>query len=145
MRAVSFYHKVTGVLHAVQVIASSDEVVALNTPPEHLAIEGHHDPLSKRVDVTTGAVVEHQPPAPSTDHAWNDETKRWALKPEIAVAQARRAAALTQIATLEASQQRAMRELLIDLNDATAKQRLLDIDEQIGALRSGLASEITRK
>jgi hypothetical protein len=50
-RYVSFAHKDTGIFDGVHLTVSDDAVVSLNTPADHLAIEGHHDPLSKRVDV----------------------------------------------------------------------------------------------
>ena len=54
-RHVSFFHRLTGLLNGVHFLASDANIVALNTPPDHIAIDGHHDHLSKRVDVTAHA------------------------------------------------------------------------------------------
>lgn len=50
--------------------------------PKFFAVEGEHDPLSKRVDLVTGEVVDYQPPPPIPDDAdktwaWDDTIKRW--------------------------------------------------------------------
>jgi hypothetical protein len=87
MRQVSSYHKETRLLNGSHLLASDDAAIALNTPPDHIAIDGHHDSLSKRVDVanpetidvyvtsdqsdiptkvTRYKVVDYEPPAPST-------------------------------------------------------------------------------
>lgn len=58
MRVVSFYHKETGKLHSNKLMASDDSMVDMNTPIDHVAIDGHHDHLSNRVDVTTGEIKE---------------------------------------------------------------------------------------
>src|SRR5277367_2415396 len=100
MKTVSFYHKDTGIFHGNQFIGTDDATVALNTPPDHVAIDGHHDPLSKRVNLDAHRqivaieaeietvqdraqrqaeldalkallLVDYQPPAPSTDHEWD--------------------------------------------------------------------------
>jgi hypothetical protein len=38
---------------------------------------GHYDGLCQRVDVQTGEVVDYQPPRPSPNHDWDEQTKRW--------------------------------------------------------------------
>jgi hypothetical protein len=51
-------------------------------------IEGAHDPLSKRVNVETGAVEDWRPPQPEgdefNDHEWDDGLKRWVPVPTLA-------------------------------------------------------------
>src|ERR1700675_463680 len=51
MKIVSFFHKDTGLFNGEQLFASDETAIAANTPPDHIAIEGHHDHLSKRVDL----------------------------------------------------------------------------------------------
>jgi hypothetical protein len=141
-RHVTFYHKDTGLLNGLSVMVSDDSAVALNTPKDHVAIdnplEGPLDHLSQRVDLTgeKPVVVDYQPPQPSPDHEWNAEAKRWRLKPGAADRQARRLAALAEIARLEATQPRAVREALC--GDTAALQRLRTIDEAITKLRTEL-------
>lgn len=132
MKAVSFYHKETGRLHGNLLIVSDDEVLALNTPADHAAIEGHHDPLSKRFDIETKRIVEWIPDAPSADHVWNPETKRW--QPSAAAAEkiARGHAARARIQELEASQHRHLRGQA--LGKPGAAEALQAIDDEISAL-----------
>lgn len=138
MRRFHFYHAETGLFADLSVCVggdpSSDEKVRANTPEGHAALEGEFDHLSQRVDVATGAVVDHQPPAPTTDHEWNATTKRWQLKPAVAATQEARRAALAQIVMLEQSQDAAVRDALL----GRGTDRLKAIDEQITALRSQL-------
>jgi hypothetical protein len=51
-------------------------------------VSGRHDPLSRRVDLTTGEVVPYQPPAPAdTDlvtWTWNTTTERYVAEPTLA-------------------------------------------------------------
>jgi hypothetical protein len=80
-----------------------------STPPGHGAYIGKYvDYLSKRVDVSTGLLVEYQPPQPSRRHVWNAEAKRWQVKNR-----EQREIALARIAQLEAGTHRAVRETLI--------------------------------
>lgn len=136
MRTVSFFHRETGLLNGQLLIASDDEAVALNTPADHIAIDGHHDSLTQRVDLATAQVVDYQPPQPSPDHEWNVESKRWVLGAATAARQAARSSALLAIGQLEAKGIRAMRELA--LNTLGAADRLKSIDDQISALRADL-------
>jgi hypothetical protein len=142
-RNVAFYHKKTGLLHGLSIIASDPDAIALNTPPDHLVIdhplEGALDPLCHRVDVATGEVVPYQPPQPSVDHEWDIETRRWKLNAAFAARQAQRTDALAQIRTLEAAQARPHRELTLDPANVEARKRLESIEGQIAALRFVLA------
>lgn len=80
-----------------------------STPSGHAAYVGKYvDYLSKKVDVQTGVLVEHQPPQPSRKHVWNPEAKRWQVK-----SREQREAAVARIAQLESSTHRAVRETLI--------------------------------
>jgi hypothetical protein len=124
MKVVSFYDVASGLFHGNQLIASDDELIAANTPAGHIAIDGHHDRLSKRVDLATGQVVDYTPPAPSA--------QLLALQ----AAGDRRKAALARIAQLEASQGRAVREAIID--PIGGLSRLKAINDEIAALRGDL-------
>ncbi len=165
MKAVSFYHAKTGALHSNQFLCSDDGLVVLNTPPGHLPIEGHHDCLSKRVDVAAHArylvltdqikslscqwqrqaeldaawaqvLVDYQPPQPSPDHEWDATTKRWQLTAAAQANAAARSAAHARIAALEASQHALVREML--LGSASAHPQLQAIQEEITALQASL-------
>lgn len=136
MKMFSFWHTDTGLFNGQTFATTNNDAVALNTPADHIAIEGAHDHLSQRVDITTGQVIDYQPPAPSPDYEWNIDTKRWQLS---AAAQSKidnHNSALAQILELEAKGARAMRELA--LGATGVQQRLADIDTQITALRSNL-------
>ena len=80
-----------------------------STPTGHGAYIGKYvDYLSKKVDVSTGLLVEYQPPQPSRRHTWNPEAKRWQIK-----SREQRDITLARIAQLESSTHRAVRETLI--------------------------------
>jgi hypothetical protein len=80
-----------------------------STPSGHGAYVGKYvDYLSKKVDVSTGLLVEYQPPQPSRKHTWNAEAKRWQVKNR-----EQRELTLKRIAELEASTHRAVRETLL--------------------------------
>lgn len=154
MRAISFYHKETGLLTGNQLIVSDNDMLAANTPANHIAIDGHYDNLSQKVDIanptfleTTGmdgeavqtpvySVIDYQPPQPSTDHEWNDETKRWQLSAAAAGKINRSNAARIRISQLEVSQHRHVREHCLGI--AGAAERLKAIDDEIFSLRSQL-------
>lgn len=121
MKRYSFFDLSTGLLAAHQYGTSDPADVALNTPPGHGVIDGHHDRSSKRVDITTGELVDYQRPAEE-------------IAAQVAID--RRSLALSQIAQLEASQHRAVRESALGIAGAAA--RLTAIDTQIAALRGDL-------
>lgn len=81
MRDVSFYRLADGMLTGARFSGPEDWVPA-NIPAGCGAIDGWHDAMSYRIDLATGAVVDWQPPKPSsdayTDHEWNAQTRRWA-------------------------------------------------------------------
>lgn len=121
MKRYSFFDLSTGVLAPHQYGTSDPADLPLNMPPGHGVIEGHHDHLNKRVDITTGELVDYQRPA------------------EELAAQAtidRRSAALSRIAQLEASQPRAVREAILDPIGGIA--RLRAIDAEVAKLRLDL-------
>lgn len=139
MKAVSFYRKDTGLFNGTHLIASDAKVVALNTPAGHIAIDGHHDHLSQKVDLATGHIVDYRPPRPSPDDEWNMETKRWEPS-AAAVAQAsKRAAAGARIEQMHIASVRALREHALGIGDAAV--RLKAIDDEIALLRPIAAGE----
>jgi hypothetical protein len=145
MKHFHFYHAETGLFHGDALVVNSDDgegrnagghqkMALANCPPGHKPIEGHYDPLSQRVNVTTGAVEDYQPAQPSPDHEWDAAVKRWQLLPEVAQRQEARRAALAQIARLEAQAARTIREAVLTGNH----DRLAALDAQIAALRKSL-------
>jgi hypothetical protein len=136
MRTVSFCHADTGLFNGRTLTVTNDDAIALNTPPDHIAVEGRHDHLSKRVDIATGQVIDYEPPAPSEDHEWNTETKRWQLSAAVEAKAQARAAAAARIAELEASQHSVVRDLL--LGGLAARPRLQAIADEIAKLNADL-------
>jgi hypothetical protein len=137
MRVVSFYHRETGLFNGRHLMVSDPALIPLNTPPDHIAIEGdHYDPLTQRVDVASGLVVDHLPPKPSEDHEWSSTSRRWQLRPEVTAKQKARSDALARITELELKALRALREHA--LGKAGAHDRLSSIDSEISTLREVL-------
>jgi hypothetical protein len=137
MRVVSFYHKVTGMFHARHLMSSDAKAITLNTPRDHIALDGDHfDRLSQRMDVETGKVVDQVPVQPSVDHEWNATDRRWQVKPEVLAREETRRHAMLRIGQLEQSGIRSLRELA--LGEAKAADRLKALDAQIAELRRAL-------
>ncbi len=111
---VHFYDARTGLFTGVSIhtnLTSPEEVkafIAENTPAGHGAYVGYLDALSQRMDVSTGQIVDYQPPQPSPRHEWNPVTRRWQKQAAL-----KRSAALARIAELEKGQHRTVRETLI--------------------------------
>ena len=108
--------------------ATHAQALAANTPPGHAAIEGHHDHLSRRVDLATGHVIDYQPPAPSPDHEWHAPTKRWRLSEAAQAAAATRADARARIAELEAASGPLVRKAVLGDVQALTALRMLDAE-----------------
>jgi hypothetical protein len=131
----SFYDPATGLLTSRK-FSGPENMLALNTPTGHAAVEGHYDHLSKRVQ--DGKVVEYQPPQPSGDHEWNKDSLRWELS---AGARTRRNAhitAMAQIAILEEASLRPLREIALGIDADAARKRLEEINVQIVNLRKDI-------
>ena len=132
---VHFYDEATGLFTGRSLSVTDGEhaaaAIKANTPPGKVGFEGDVDPLAQRVDVSTGKLVDYQPPQPSADHEWDASTKRWQLTAAAATRKRARAAALQQIAALEQSQHGAVRDALL----GRGTDRLKAIDEQIAELR----------
>jgi hypothetical protein len=135
-RLVSFYHRETGALHDARLMTSDPASIKLNTPADHVAIDGHHDRLCKRVDIDTGEVVDYQPPAPSVDHEWNADARRWRLSPAATARIEARAASVARIAALVNSQHQFVREHLLGVT--TALERLAAINDEVVRLSADL-------
>jgi hypothetical protein len=129
---ISFYDQTTGIFHSHWI--GPEKQIAANTPPNCKYIAGKHELYASRVDVASGAVVDHIPAAPSPNHIWDPQAKRHVWS-EAAL---QRHAALTEIERLEKSQSRALREHALGMPEGT--QRLAEIDRQITALRLQVAS-----
>lgn len=144
MKTVSFFHKETGLFSPIQLTVSDPYLIALNTPDDHIAIDGHHDHLSKRVDIDRedGAdpiytLVDWIPPSPSAYHdVWNPTTKRWELNAEAQEKLNRSESARGRTAELEKAQHQTTRELL--LGDESARKRLQEIHDEIESLKEQL-------
>jgi hypothetical protein len=134
MKNYHFYDLRTGEIHRHSFSASDHEAVSTNTPPGCAAIEGQYDREAQRVDISTGQVIDYQPPAPSADHEWNADTKRWQLTAAAADKISRSNAARARIAQLEAAQHRHVREHCLGVAGAAAE--LKKIDAEISSLES---------
>jgi hypothetical protein len=138
MKSYSFYHRDTGLLKDV-VFSTDDETQLVNNiPADHVALEGQHDALSKRVDVRTGLVIDYQPPSPSPEHEWNADTGRWQISAAVQAKAQARAAAMTALAALDIKSIRTLRELALGV--AGAHDRLAAIEAAVAAERAKLFS-----
>lgn len=144
MRHFSVYRLSDGLFTGQQiglptVATEREQSHALGTLPEGCAVmEGRFDHLAQRVDLTTCAVVDYQPPQPSPDHEWDEATKRWQLSAAAVERQQRRSEAVARIRELEAAQARPLRELALRPGDPTALGRLREIEAEI-AFHRGFA------
>jgi hypothetical protein len=137
IRVVSFYHKVSGMFHARHLMSSDTKWIELNTPRDHIAIDGdHYDRLSQRIDIKTGKLIDQVPAQPSDDHVWSATDRRWQLKPEVVAREETRRHAILRISQLELSGVRSLRELA--LGEAKAADRLKALDSEIATLRKTL-------
>jgi hypothetical protein len=138
-RRYSIYEVTTGLFTGRQV-GCSMQTIAANTPEGCAALEGEYDSLSQRVDLTTGAVVDYQPPQPDDDHEWNAERRRWVKKADVVAREARERRTRALVDAIETGSARAIREaLLLVLPEGPEKARLQKIDDEIAALRGDVA------
>jgi hypothetical protein len=133
MSTYSFYHPETGQIHHQAFGTDDARMLKANTPAGYVATPGCLDPLSQRIDVTTGEVVDYQPPSPSPDHEWNATTKRWQINAAVTAKAEAHRCAKASIAALEVSGVRTARELA--LGHAGALDRLKALDIEIAAQR----------
>jgi hypothetical protein len=141
MKTITLFDLGTGQLK--RVLTLPDHAIERNVPEGLGVIQGRFDPLSQRVDLTTGAVVDYVPPQPDEDHEWRDNVingrPRWVKKPEVVERELRVAGARREIERLESTQLRAMRELLIDSSNVEARGRLQEIEAAIAEKRKALS------
>lgn len=127
MSTWSFYDPATGRFTGRSKTLPDDTLIERNTPPGLRAIRGTFDKRTQRVDSSTGEVVTFEMP-----------------EAEIAAEQRalRRLHARRRIAQLELAQQRPMRELVRDPNNAEARRRLDRIEAEIAAQRDDLSVDV---
>lgn len=124
-------------------------VLEANTPAGHGVVTGVVDWESQRVDLSTGAVVDWQPPRPADEAmrtwTWNEQARRWLPVPTLAALRAARVSeAQAAIVGAEAAQARPARELALAAAlgqpaPAAALVRLQRLDDSVNALRGLLA------
>lgn len=112
MMQFSLYRDATGEFIDRTVTCPAYAIVdALLAHPDCSFVMGEFDPLSQRVDLLTGQVVDYVPPQPSPDHVWNTTTKRWDyIKPAALALADAKAAARQQINRLCAARLSAIRD-----------------------------------
>lgn len=150
MKTWSVCNSIDG-LFTGQFISGPSSALEANLPITMRAVEGRYDHICQRLDLETGAVIDHQPPQPNEDYEWRAENSasvdrvgqrwRWLKKPEVLEIEQRRAQAVARISDLERRQARIMRELTLDPatigeDGKTPVERLRAIDQEIAALRS---------
>jgi len=133
VKSWSFFRPETGEI-LDQGYSGPADALAINTPEGCQPIEGKYDCRSQRIE--NGVAVDWQPPQPSDDHEWRH--RRWVLKPEVVERRLARERAQQQINDWEGKQERAVRELLLNPDDAFARSRLQQINDQIALLRTEL-------
>lgn len=130
--------------------SSSDEAsLSLNLGENEAAVTGVIDYTSQRVDLSSGEVVDYQPPPPEprSDYEWihDDEhgnrVRRWVLKRDLSERISRMEAARSRIAELESKQERAIREHVLgivptDEDRAAGAMTLEEIQEEITVQRA---------
>ncbi len=139
MATNSFYHIETGLLTGQKYHGNDQGFVDRTCVDGIASIAGDFDHLSQRIDLATLEVIDYQPPRPSVNHEWSVDTKRWTLTPIASARQHDIANAKAAIAQLELSQQRPLREAMLNPNDGEARQRVANIDQQIVIQRAIIA------
>lgn len=107
---------------------------------DHLDAQLVSDPLSQRVEVTSGQaqVVDWQPPRPDEFHFWDTKSRRWLLNPIIAERRQREIDILAAIKGIDERIIRPLVELQIDPNDKEAQQ----IRDKLSAEKIKLRDEL---
>lgn len=133
MSTWSFYDPLTGLLTGAT-FSGPPHTLEANTPAGCAAIEGSHDHERLRVDLASGLLIDHQPPAPAADDLqtwrWDAEAWRWVSEPTAAAlardARAERARRLlacdwTQLSDVPAGTSQAWGAYRQALRDITAQ------------------------
>lgn len=116
-------------------------------PHGHIAVPGAHDHICKRFDLRTGEVVDHQPPAPDSDHEWTG--RRWVPTLEAKQRTARDAIARIKLEKLDLQKVRPLTELVLQLTElliettvnAETRERLIAIEAAMVELRKDLKKD----
>jgi hypothetical protein len=83
MNVWSIYNLDTGLFTGTSITCSSS-FLSDNIPENCGCVVGEFDVMAQCVDTESGQVVNYQPPQPSTNHAWNTESRRWLYVPTLA-------------------------------------------------------------
>ena len=118
MAVWSMYDPTTGWFNGKTFSARRSQDVRRNLRNGFQAIEGDYDYLTQMVDLATGQVVARNPPGLAANRVPHQ-----------------------RIVRLEQQQTRPLRELSIDPKNTAARQRLVDINNQIAELRAQMARE----
>lgn len=147
MSNYSVFRKVDGLFIGITL---SESAIEFNTPEGCEVIQGVFDYLSQRINISTGEVVDYQPPAPDDDDirtwSWTSATKRWTSTPTLAAIKATRSAPI--IAQLDAIDTKLIRPAgeitqALALGQAiptSAATRLTALNAEKAALRQFLAA-----
>ena len=87
MNICSIYCVETGLFTGDQ-LAGDSEFIGINTPAGFASFPGQHNHKQVRLDLSSGEVVDYQPPSPGDDSAktwaWDASTRRWMSSPTLA-------------------------------------------------------------
>jgi hypothetical protein len=133
MKHFSFYHKDTGAF-ATHWYGASEPLIELNTPPDHIAIEGRFHPLAHRFDLEKKTVVRAE--SPSADHEWSEQVGAWVLTAAALSKEAAASAYRQRLAELADEERSLHRRIVRTPGDARALARLAEIDDELERLRS---------
>lgn len=145
---VHFYDEITGLFtnHLAFSASCLDRMVEANTLPGHKAFIGDADPLSQKIDTSTGALVENRPTRPSDDHHWHPLMRQWVKRPEVQQREFQIADTKRRMLELEQKQARIDRDLRLRPNSVgadgkTPQQRLESLDAELERLRAIVSGE----
>ena len=78
MMVFSEYNQSTGLLTGRRYIGLPNGLLDMvSLSPESTYLLGEYDHLSQRVDLSTGNVVDYQPPQPGASYQWDSASRRW--------------------------------------------------------------------
>jgi hypothetical protein len=162
-----FFSLETGLFTGSTFSGPAEADLHASTPAGCSSIAGPIDPQSQRIDLEilqqietararsqqaevdvelieslrTRLVIDYRPPAPSAEHVWNDERKRYQLSPEAADARRRKAEARQRIRFLELERQpRIHREKENEPGNPDVVRRWTELCAELDELRKVLAS-----
>lgn len=123
--------------------SGSAQSLAANTPIGTVAIEGDFDQATERVDVETGKIVTHRPPAPEdTLHStwtWHDVLRRHVPVLKFEGQRLDLVARIgARIVALEGATDRALRDLILGGPPGPSRDRLQLIEDQVRPLRGAI-------